>query len=149
MKFITTVTDITHDDLVNLLCTATYGSNYFMCAIKKADYYGTELENPDDCREDKWAKVLLSCKPIIVRDYYAEDDKDFYGKLPHDYDLNRECMNYTVTLDDIKKGLERIFREGGWGASYVMDLVEDNGGFDLDEAESVLQRIIFGQEIYG
>lgn len=58
-------------------------------------------------------------------------------------------MNYTVTLDDIKKGLERIFREGGWGASYVMDLVEDNGGFDLDEAESVLQRIIFGEEIYG
>ena len=71
MKTKTIITEINHDDLVNLFSTATYGSSYFDVFKKKKDYYGTELEDENDCREDTWAKVLLSGKPVYVFDYYS------------------------------------------------------------------------------
>ena len=148
MKVEVTIKEITKDDLVNLFSIGLTGSSFLGCDYDKKAYQSLSDASEDDCIEDKLAKLLLAGHSIELWDMEAEP-ADHYGNLESHYRKVYGCMAYKVTLEDIKKGLERIFREGGWGASYVMDLVEDNGGFDLDEAESVLQRIIFGQEIYG
>ena len=148
MKTKTIITEITHDDLVNLFSTATYGSSYFDVVKKKKDYYGTELEDENDCREDTWAKILLAGKPVYVLDYYSEEVA--YGELPHEWDKKRGAMKYTVTLEDIKKGLQKAIDNGGWDAECAFDLInEDSCNLDLTEAENLLQIITFGEAIYG
>lgn len=147
MKVKTIITEITHDDLVNLLCTATYGSSFFDVVKSKKDYYGTELEDENDCREDTWAKVLLSGKPVYVLDYYSEEA--VYGKLPHVWDERLAAMKYTVTIEDIKNGLQKALESRGWDFKCAMDLINEEGDFDLTEAENLLQIITFGEAIYG
>jgi hypothetical protein len=148
MKAKTIITEINHDDLVNLFSTATYGSNYFDVAKKKKDYYGTELEDENDCREDTWAKILLAGKPVYVLDYYSE--KEAYGNLPHEWDEKRCAMRYTVTLEDIKNGIQKAIDNGGWDAECAFDLINDDAcDLDLTEAENLLQIITFGEAIYG
>lgn len=147
MKTKTIITEINHDDLVNLFSTATYGSNYFDVMKKKNDYYGTELEDENDCCEDVWAKILLAGKPVYVLDYYSEEDA--YGNLPHVWDKKRGAMRYTVTLDDIKNGLQKALDNGGWDAECAFDLINDDSyNLDLTEAENLLQIITFGKAIY-
>ena len=147
MKVKTIITEITHDDLVNLLCTATYGSSFFDVVKKKKDYYDTELEDENDCREDTWAKVLLSGKPVYVLDYYSEEEA--YGGLPHVWDERLAAMKYTVTIEDIKNGLQKAIESRGWDFKCAMDLINEDGVFDLAEAENLLQIITFGEAIYG
>ena len=148
METKTIITKITKDDLVNLFSTATYGSSYFDVAKKKKDYYGTELEDENDCREYTWAKILLAGKTVYVFDYYSEEVA--YGNLPHEWDEKRDAMRYTVTLDDIKKGLQKAIDNGGWDAECAFDLINDDScNLDLTEAENLLQIITFGEAIYG
>lgn len=144
------ITGITQEELSNFLCTAVYGSNIFGIVYKKKDYYGTELEDDDDCREDKWAKLLLSGKPVYVLDYYAEDEDEFYGNLPHKWDEGREAMWYALTLHDILLGMQNAFNKSEWMAKTVLAIGdEENGDYDLNEAEGLLQMIVFGEVIYG
>lgn len=147
MKVKTVITEITHDDLVNLLCTATYSSSFFDVVKKKKDYYGTELEDENDCREDTWAKILLAGKPVYVLDYYSEEEA--YGELPHVWDERLAAMKYTVTIEDIKNGLQKALESKGWDFKCAMDLINEEGDFDLTEAENLLQIITFGEAIYG
>lgn len=148
MKTKTIITEINHNDLVNLFSTATYGSDYFSVIKKKKDYYGTELEDENDCCEDTWAKILLTGKPVYVLDYYSEEVA--YGNLPHEWDEKRGAMKYTVTLEDIKNGLQKALDNGGWDAECAYDLInEDSCNLDLTEAENLLQIITFGEAIYG
>ena len=148
MKTKTIIAEINQSDLVNLLSTATYGSNYLSVIKKKSDYYGTKLEDGEDCKEDTWAKVLLSGKPVFVLDFFSFDG-EAYGNLPHEFDKNRGAMKYTVTLEDIKNGLQKAIDKGGWSAKCVFDLMnEDSSDFDLTEAETLLQIITFGEVIY-
>lgn len=148
MKIKTIITEINHDDLVNLFSTATYGSDYFGVVKKKKDYYGTELEDENDCCEDSWSKILLAGKPVYVLDYYSEEVA--YGNLPHVWDEKRGAMKYTVTLEDIKNGLQKALDNGGWDAECANDLINENSyNLDLTEAENLLQIITFGETIYG
>lgn len=148
MKTKTIITEINQSDLVDLFSTATYGSSFFSVTKKKSDYYGTKLEDGKDCKEDTWAKVLLSGKPVFVLDFYSEEEA--YGNLPHEWDKKRGAMKYTVTLEDIKNGLQKAIDNGGWSAKCVFDLMnEDDTDFDLTEAEALLQIITFGEVIYG
>ena len=149
MKTRTIITDFGHDDLVNLFSTATYGSNCFDVVKKNRDYYGTKLEDENDCCEDVWAKILLSGRPVYVLDYYAEENDDAYGNLPHEWDVTRNAMKYTVTLEDIKNGLQKAFDNGGYDAKCALDFSNDDLDFDLIEAEALLQVITFGEVIYG
>ena len=147
MKTKTIVTDITHDDLVDLFSTATYGSNYLSLAfINEDDYYGTKLEDSNDCWEDKFAKVLLDGGCIEVLDYYAEDEDDFNGDKPHRWD--GQCMAYTIGLPDIQEGLQKALdSDTAWDNSCARDLID--GDLDLYEAENLMQIIVFGETIYG
>ena len=147
MKTQTIVTDITHDDLVNLIATAWEGSNWlgFDTPLKSVSHV-PRVEN--ECREDRMARVLLAGYSIFVNDYYAEDKSDHYGNLYHFWRGDR--MTYELTLEDIKKGIGRAMDSGGYIRDYINHWADDECmNFDLPEAEAVMQWIVFGKEIYG
>lgn len=156
MKTKTTITELTHDDLVNLFSTALYGSSYL-----GADYEESVEHDEKDCFEDILANILLHGGCIKVNDYYSEGD--VYGELPHELDEDDECTTYYVTYDDIKKGLERAadgtFNAGNdeWTeqtkrsarVSFDSFMDEDACDFDLVRADILMQIILFDEIIYG
>lgn len=159
----TTIEELTHEDLVKLLFTATYLSPWLDCYIEKVVKMDiTNLIDPNDCREDVWAKALLAGRPIVCVDGYA--DSRVYGenedKLKRiDDDGNVE---YRITLKDIKKGLARCAdgsynhpfskwdgEEVAWVSECFRNLLYDDGTLDLTKAEALMQVIIFNEIIYG
>ena len=161
MKTKTIITDITQEDLVNLLSTALSGSDYFGADYDSNEY--RKIPNPDDCEcfEEKLAKMLLNGKTITISDAYVEDEEDFHGDLWHEWDNESSTMDYTINLENIKKGLQKCidgtFKENegcGDEKSYmrkcVNDLMyEDSMELDLYEAENIMQIIVFGELVYG
>lgn len=155
MKTKTTITELTHDDLVNLFSTALYGSSYL-----GADYEESVEHDEKDCFEDILANILLHDDSIMITDYYAEGC--VYGSLPHGIDED-ENVTYLVTYDDIKRGLERA-SDGTFNAgddewtertkrsakvSFDSFIDEDACDFDLVRADILMQIILFDEIIYG
>lgn len=156
MKTKTTITELTHDDLVELFSTALTGSSYL-----GADYEESIEHDEKDCFEDILANILLHGGCIKVNDYYSEGD--VYGELPHELDEENECTTYFVTYDDIKRGLEKAadgtFNAGNdkWTeqtkrsarVSFDSFMDEDRCDFDLVSADRLMQIILFDEIIYG
>ena len=150
MKTETKVTDVTHDDLVNLFSGATYGSEWLSIGTPCGASDGLLTE--DDCREDAWAKVILAGKKLFFFDYYAEDEDDFNGNLPHRWSKNGDGdgrMRYDFTLEDIEKGIAKCLDKGGWETKCANDLIYEPENLDLYEAEAIMQVIVFGEIVYG
>lgn len=159
MKTKTTITELNQEDLVDLLCTATYGSNWLGCFARVRT--GVKVTD-GDCIEDVWAKCLLAGHPIECTDYYAEGEA--YGTLPHTMDEN-ENVTYQVTLEDIMKGLQACAdgtfshtnyddadngdSEVSWIAECFQHFKDGDGEMDQPEAEALMQVIMFGELIYG
>ena len=142
---ISKVSDLTHDESVDLFSTATSGSSRMCISAENA----RDLVEDNDCREDVWAKALLDGREIVVSDYYAEGEK--YGNLPCVIDpLDGDCENYTVTLKDIEKGLKKCFNhEDAYIREYAEHFRAGDGDMDLEEAETIMQIIVFCEHIYG
>ena len=66
-----------------------------------------------------------------------------------DIPCTSEDGNLIVALDDIKKGLQKALDNGDWDAKCAFDFINEEGDFDLTEAENLLQIITFGEAIYG
>ena len=148
MKTQTTVTDITHEDLVDLFSTATYGSEYIDIAwVNKNEY--ERCRHDGDYREDVYARMLLNGYKIEVRDYYSEDEEDFYGNLHHEWNEEDGCMVYHVGIEDVKKGIAKCLDLGGFEAECAQLLISEPEKLDLYEAEAIMQVIVFGELIYG
>lgn len=150
MKTQTKITDITHDDLVNLFSTSTYGSEWLSIGTPIGASKGLLTE--DDCREDAWAKVILAGKKLFFYDYYAEDENEFYGNQPHTWSKNGDgegIMRYEFTLEDIENGIAKCIDLGGWVSDCAFHLVFSPENLDLYEAEAIMQVIVFGEIIYG
>lgn len=163
MKTKTTITELGHDDLVDLFATALYGSTYLSADYTIEDRKSVDV--PDyACYEDILAKILLSGKSVEVTDDYAEGCS--YGSLPYrfqDKDDDDSSVIYRVTLDDIKRGLERAadgtFNAGNdkWTeqtkrsakVSFDSFMDEDRCDFDLVRADILMQIILFDEIIYG
>lgn len=146
MKTRTIIEELTQADLVDLLCTATYGSQWL--EIYAPDREGVEIEEKD-CREDVWAKCLLAGKTIECTDLYSEGEWN-YGKLPHKIDDSGYVV-YSVTLQDIKNGLQECAdgNAGSWCLTCFNTFRENDGGLDNPQAEYLMQIILFGELIYG
>lgn len=100
-----------------------------------------------DCYEDKLAKVLLEGGKVTITDYDAEDEDDYYGKLPHRWGCG--MMQYDLTLMDIEYGIGRAIDSGGWECKIDMHLIHEPEQLDLNEGYSLLQFIVFGEIVYG
>ena len=155
MKTQTTISEITHDDLVNLFSTATYGSNYLGAGYS----FSPDLEECETL-EDAIAKSLLTGRKVRVTDFQAEGC--VFGSLPHEIDEDDESVTYTVTFEDIKDGLSKA--ADGTFNSQSEDFVEDERrfakkafdsfateacDFDLTYADCLMQIILFNEIIYG
>ena len=156
MKTKTIITELSQEDLVNLLCTATYGSSWL--AITAPDTDGAGIEE-SDCLEDVWAKALLAGKKVKCFDYYAEGET--YGHLDREVDEDEDGV-YHVGLQDIIDGLQKCLdgtfkhddddaggRERRWLAKCFQHLRDDSGEMDNPEAEALMQVIMFDELIYG
>ena len=142
MTFNVQVTGVTHEELVNLFSTAFYGNEYM-----GANYDKNELDQiPEDkregdCFEDFLADMILNGKSIQVTDYLAEGE--VYEHLPsHPAEYDDEFIVYDVTLEDILQGLSS-------GVNFQMMQEIQSGEGDMFTAYGLMQRIIFGEEIYG
>lgn len=149
MKAHTTITDLTQEDLVDLLCTATYGSSWLECYAP--DREGLAITE-EDCREDVWAKALLAGKKIECIDHYAEGE--VYGSLGR-VDEDDDGI-YLISLSDVLAGLESAINgtypdeadTKAWARECAQHFIAGEGELDLPEAECLMQIIMFGDVIY-
>lgn len=151
MKTKTTIIEINHEDLVNFFSTALYGSCMFGARYDSIEYRELKDANERDCFEDKLARLLLAGKTIEIVDRYAEDFEEYYGELPHAWDEDDFEMRYTVSLEDIKRGIENCLDgDDDYVRRCARDLINDDSyDLDLPEAESLLQMCVYGEMIYG
>lgn len=137
MKTKITVTELNHEDLVNLLSTALYGSSWFGASYDKK-IYNTLTKTEGDCFEDHLADMLLAGHKITITDYYAEGES--YSKKFVKFD--GEDAEYEISLKDILKTAST--KEG-------YRLVEEvlSGDGDFYTGDAFLQRVVFDEEVYG
>lgn len=120
------------EDLVDLLCTATYDCEWLICSSLKSEAHLDEcfddeyLENR--CREDKWADRLLAGGTILCVD--CEDD----GK------------EYKLTLENFEDGLEKALYDSDIRPCFGRWL---SGNYDYYDCNNLLQYIMFGEVVYG
>ena len=154
MKTKTTITELSHEDLVNLLSTATYDSIWLSCSISQATRDAIK-DLPGDCREDIWANALLNGFPIYLTDHQA--DGCYYGGHDHGITDEDESVTYRITLDDIIAGLQSALDgdfapndedEVELAARCVLHLRDESFDFDAADAEILAQIIMFGSIIY-
>lgn len=160
MKTKTIITELTQEDLVNLLCTATYGSTWLEIYAPDREHI---IVDEKDCREDIWAKCLLAGGKIECTDYNA-DEGEYYGTLEH-YTEEDGQTTYVVSLQDIINGLQKC-ADGTFkvaSSSYnnygendrkfiarcYNDFANDGRDWDMVEADALMQIILFGELIYG
>ena len=155
MQTRTTISHISHDDLVNLFSTALYGSSYL-----SADYGVTAERKENDCYEDIIARCLLNGDTVEVTDHYSDTP---YGKLRHLVDEDEECVTYYVNINHILDGLERAAngtfhtegsaeyqeREKEAARAAFWSLANESLDFDLVSADILMQIILFDEIIYG
>lgn len=151
MKTKVTIDAINHKDLVNLFSTALYGSSYLSADYTIEDRKSVDVSD-DDCYEDIIAKILLSGKSVEVTDDYA--DGCSYGSLPYRFenkDNDDSSIIYRVTLDDIKRGLEKAASGECAFSRKAFNSFRDEEGYDFDllYADALMQEIVFGEVIYG
>ena len=138
MKTKITVTEINHEELVDLLSTALEGSSWFGASYN-SDIY-KKLENTTgECFEDKLADMLLSGHQISIIDYEAEGES-YYSK----------CTKITADGDAVYKvGLADFLKVASTKTGFkLLNEVLDGTG-DYWTADAFLQRVVFGEEVYG
>ena len=138
----TKVTELTHDDLVNILSTGLYGCDYLSAEYSTEDYNKIpEDMRMGDCYEDKLADILLNNGTIKITDYWAEGE--VYSCLGKVDDENDESSNVTYTLY-----LEDFIRACTKGMKYATNLLVNEDG-DYYDGNSLIQIAMFGELIYG
>lgn len=156
------VKSLTHNDIVNLLCTAiTDGSQYLYLRNPRRHYETYCKVDPEDTLEDRCAKVLLSGGKIRITDYDADGVGYAGNDVPFKVGGDDE-VTYTVGLDNILSGLENatngdFIPSGGDDAEERRTLREafdelakgGDGCLDYTAADMLMQVILFGEVIYG
>ena len=143
---------MSHEDLVNLFSTALYGSSYLE-ADYDADFYKSIPKDKriGDCFEDKLADVVLNGGQIYFYDNYAEGEVNSTLGEVIDNGEDEPYVMYTIHLENIIEGLEACCnkKRGDWEYDCFNDFENDGSGFDLMEADVLLQNILFLETIYG
>lgn len=146
MKVSIEVTELTHEDLVDILSTALYGCNYLSVDLDDEFYDKIPREKcQGSCMEDEAADILLNGGNLKITDYEA-DGKLYLNKLhpqkkgPHLDKAGRG--KYFLTLQDF---LWACSTERGY--KLLTETLSGEG--DYFTANNLLQIAMFGKEIYG
>ena len=138
MKTKITVMSMNHEELVDLLSTALEGSSWFGASYDK-EIYRSLKDTIGDCFEDKLADMLLSGHQITITDYEADGES-----------YSSKCTRITADGNAVYKiGLDDILKVASTkkGFELLNDVLEGTG--DYWTADAFLQRVVFGEEIYG
>ena len=138
MKTEIKVTTLYHEELVNLLSTALEGSNWFGASYDRDTY--KKLENTTgECFEDKLADMLIAGHQITITDYEADGES-----------YSSKCTKITADGDAVYKvGLNDFLKVASTKKGFqLLNEVLDGTG-DYWTADAFLQRVVFGEEIYG
>ena len=158
MKTQIKITDINHEDLVDLFSTALYDSLNFVAHYGNKDF-AKGLKEEDDCFEDVLAKIAMNAKvandKIKMYDMNAEDG-EVYGSCAcgteEDKDYDVVNTYYYIGIKEITKGLEASANSN---ESYIRDAFnafvnrEEDSDWDAITADILMQMIVFGEVIYG
>jgi hypothetical protein len=134
-----TVTRFEHEELVNILSTALFGSSWFGASYDR-DVYESLAEKNGDCFEDILADVLLAGHKITITDYEAEGES--YSDKCVGINENNESAEYGIDIEDF---LKVASTEEGY--RLVQEVLSGDG--DYYTADAFLQRVVFGEEVYG
>ena len=139
MKTKITVTEFEHEELVDILSTALYDSSWFGAGYDK-DKYNAIKEKNGECFEDALSDMLLAGHKIEITDYEAEGEKhsDKCVKINE----GDGSAFYEVGLEDFLK-----VASTKRGYQLVDEVLSGEG--DYWTADAFLQRVVFGEEIYG
>lgn len=137
MKVKILVTELSHEELTDLLSTSLYGSSWFEARYDKEVYKSLNNKN-GDCFEDKLADMLLNGHKITIVDTMAEGES-YSNKFVR---LNGDCAEYEIGINDILKTAS-----SKTGYELLKDVLSGEG--DYYTADAFLQRVVFGKEIYG
>lgn len=138
MKTKITVTAMEHEELVDLLSTALEGSSWFEASYDKTLYESIQ-ETHGYCLEDKLADMLLSGHQITITDYEADGESH-----------SSKCTRITSSGNAVYKvGLDDFLKVASTKTGFkLLGEVLDGTG-DFYTADAFLQRVVFGEEIYG
>lgn len=138
MKTEIKVTGIEHEELVDLLSTALYDSSWFTACYDRSLYESIENKQ-GECFEDKLADMLLAGHKISIVD--GEADGESYS------DKFVKFIDYGDAVYEI--GLQDFLDVASTKRGY--QLLEDvlSGDGDYYTADSFLQIVVFGEEVYG
>lgn len=162
MDYKVTVSDIniTKEDLVNLLCTATY-NNPDVNIIVPDEW--KHLKREGECLEENWANVLIGGGRLtaIVEDFGDEcdysGDTDVLMVTPNeDERIDADFVGYAFGMERIKKAFEEIVSRNPWSCdegtldcvyhAFQAMFVDECG--DVCDAWNVLQYVLFGDIIF-
>lgn len=145
-----TVKSMEHGELVNLLSTALEGSSWFGASYNREIYESLKFTQ-GYCFEDKLADMLLSGHQITITDYEA--DGESYSSKCTRITADGNAV-YKIGLDDILKvastpiGYDLLRKTIGYSEEMGDDHDEAPTG-DFWTADAFLQRVVFGEEVYG
>lgn len=139
---------LTQEVLSNLIETATYGSGWLGYQFDKTQV--PEIEGEFSC--DTAARILLAGGKVEFIDNWAEEPYEIYSETGY---FESDAGIYPVTLEDIVKGLEKA-ESGEWNAydEETRNLVKEDvhvlldDCFDAEEAERVMQVVLFNETVY-
>lgn len=142
------VTELTHDELVDILSTALYGCDYLGIDWDDDEWkLIPENKKTGNCVEDKCADLLLNDKTIRLYDMYT--DGDIYGSKGKPVegeeieDWGQNAVVYKLKLQDF---LDACSTEEG--IRYATELlIKEDGDYFI--ANNLLQIAMFGEIIYG
>ena len=163
-----TVNKLTHDELVDLFSTATYGNESAIMIKPSKEDDGLQVESQS--REDYWATILEEGGSLWVYDMYDEstsnEEAEYYGKkginwVETDYKgvtskmvdiLGRvhtmgkfSVPAYKITMETLIAGINANTKES---SLLVQELFIEESG-DLYTAYDLMQVAVFGEIIYG
>lgn len=108
----------------------------------------------DDAVEDMAARLLLAGRPVTLLDADAEDVYPARGVRAR---LGVSDGLYDITLDNVAEGLARAFdgtfkNADGFQKTFAREgvraLLADEGDFDADMADTLMQVILFDEAVY-
>ena len=139
MKTEIKVTAMSHNELVDLLSTALYGSQWFAASYDKKIYESLACVT-GECFEDKLADMLLAGHKISIIDIEADGEKH-----------SDKCVRFEGRYDDAvyEVGLNDFLEVASTPKGYKLINEVLSGEGDYYTADSFLQRVVFGEEIYG
>lgn len=144
MKTRITVTELSHEDLVDILSTALYGCDYLVVEYDRDIWRKIPKDKrKDDCYEDHLADMLLNGHYIAITDCYAEGEVYKKRKHPMPASIDEDgAVTYCLALQDLLWACS-----SPQGYKLVTEVLSGEGGYFT--ANNLLQIALFGEIIYG